>query len=585
MTFLQKIRYLFSRRDKKLFIAIGIVTFLMSLLEVLNLSLTMIFISSIMKFKTIAQTKYAGYLFRYTGPLTNQQIILFFGTVLIGFYLFRCVATLFYQYGIQKFFEKRRHALTFRLFNNYLHFNYQDFAAQNPATINKAIFIDSITLMTIISSIQMLFAEISTLILLYASLLVVNWKMTIILSFVLSLKVMTLLKIFSGKLAIEGNKMARHSRNISQLYNESYRNFKLVKLHGNEKNILSRFNKESKHLIQANIMRKVLQLTPRVFLETVGFTILVSAVMYIVYKIATPEYLIPILAMYALAFYRFMPSMTRIMEAYNQIVFSKNTIHISDEIMDQSEQFGEEQVSFGEKLSLKNISFYYKKDKNVLSDLSLEIKKQERIAFIGGSGAGKSTLADIIMGFYLPKTGKFFIDDQELTKENLRAWRKKIGYIPQQIYLFDGTVGENVAMGRKYDKEKVIKALKKANIYEFLLEKDGIETKVGEGGILLSGGQMQRVAIARALYSDPEILVLDEATSALDNETETKIMEEIYNCHKDKTLIIIAHRLTTVLRCEKIYKIENEKIELVDHDELIYSQLGTHDTKAQENVF
>jgi ABC-type multidrug transport system fused ATPase/permease subunit len=143
-----------------------------------------------------------------------------------------------------------------------------------------------------------------------------------------------------------------------------------------------------------------------------------------------------------------------------------------------------------------------------------------------------------------------------------------IGYIPQQIYLFDGTVGENIIFGRKYDEQKAITALKKANVYDFLIKENGLETRVGEGGIRLSGGQMQRIAIARALYSNPEVLVLDEATSALDNKTETNIMNEIYNLNRDKTLIIIAHRLSTVLKCEKIYRVEDKNVFLVNKNEI-----------------
>jgi ABC-type multidrug transport system fused ATPase/permease subunit len=373
-------------------------------------------------------------------------------------------------------------------------------------------------------------------------------------------------------------------RNIGKLFNESFRNFKLVKLFGQEQKILSRFQEENKNLIRASIMRNVLLETPRLFLETIGFTILVSAVMYIVYKVATPEYVIPILSMYALAFYRFMPSTTRIMEAYSQISFNKGTIELSEEIMVQEEKLGNKLSTFEKLLEIKNLSFGYQENKPVLTNVFLNIKKHERIALVGESGAGKSTLADVIMGFYLIKNGAIFADGQKLTKENIKSWRKKIGYIPQQIYLFDGTVAGNVVMGRDFCEEQVIKVLKKANIYDFLLEKNGLKTKVGESGILLSGGQMQRIAIARALYSDPEILVLDEATSALDDKTESKIMNEIYSAHKDKTLIIIAHRISTVLRCEKIYEIKDCKIEPVAHESLI-KKLNKKSEHSQKNLF
>jgi ABC-type multidrug transport system fused ATPase/permease subunit len=159
-----------------------------------------------------------------------------------------------------------------------------------------------------------------------------------------------------------------------------------------------------------------------------------------------------------------------------------------------------------------------------------------------------------------------------LTQENFKAWRNKIGYVPQSIYLFDGTVGENVAFGRAFDEQRVSNVLKKAHVYDDLLSNNGIYSKVGDCGIMLSGGQRQRIALARALYDDPEVLVFDEATSSLDHETESKIMEEIYSIDKNKTLIIVAHRLTTVEHCEKIYKIDKGRVFLVDDIKMLYKR-------------
>jgi len=156
--------------------------------------------------------------------------------------------------------------------------------------------------------------------------------------------------------------------------------------------------------------------------------------------------------------------------------------------------------------------------------------------------------------------GDIFVDGVRICDDNIKSWRSKVGYIPQAVYLFDGTVAQNVIFGEDYDEQRLIEVLKQAKIYDFLQTKEGANTLVGEGGIMLSGGQKQRIAIARALYKNPDILVLDEATSALDDETETQIMDEIYDVSKDKTLIIIAHRLSTIKRCKKIYRVENGKV-------------------------
>jgi len=271
---------------------------------------------------------------------------------------------------------------------------------------------------------------------------------------------------------------------------------------------------------------------------------------------------LPILMAFILGLYRLMPSVNRIMSAYNQIMFySKSLEIIHNELIYEVEDLGDEEIEFNKKIECKDMSFEYIEGKRVLDNINLEIKKGESVGFVGSSGSGKSTLIDILSGLYKPKSGKVLVDGVELNEKNVKSWRKKIGYIPQNIYLVEGSVAENVAFGEEIDEEKVREALKKANILEFLeTHHEGIYTQVGDNGIKLSGGQKQRIAIARALYNDPEILVLDEATSALDNATEAKIMEEIYKLGENKTLLIIAHRLSTLDNCDKIVKLENGKI-------------------------
>jgi ATP-binding cassette, subfamily B, bacterial PglK len=210
---------------------------------------------------------------------------------------------------------------------------------------------------------------------------------------------------------------------------------------------------------------------------------------------------------------------------------------------------------------LNDVSFSYGVDE-ILKGVNIVISKGDKIAFIGESGSGKSTLVDIIMGLHKVNKGKFIIDNSVINNSNVKDWRTKIGYIPQEVYLFDGTVADNVVLGRKYDENKIKSALKKSKIYDYLILSKGINTMVGENGSLLSGGQKQRIAIARALYGNPEILVLDEATSALDFDTESKIMNEIYKIDKNLTIIIIAHRINTLDKCDTIYKIENNALQV-----------------------
>ncbi|EHR1320558.1 ABC-type lipopolysaccharide transporter PglK, partial [Campylobacter jejuni] len=205
--------------------------------------------------------------------------------------------------------------------------------------------------------------------------------------------------------------------------------------------------------------------------------------------------------------------------------------------------------------------FGYEGKKYLFKNLNLNIKKGEKIAFIGESGCGKSTLVDLIIGLLKPKEGQILIDEQELNANNTKNYRQKIGYIPQNIYLFNDSIAKNITFGDAVDEEKLNRVIKQANLEHFIKNlSQGVQTKVGDGGSNLSGGQKQRIAIARALYLEPEILVLDEATSALDTQSEAKIMDEIYKISKDKTMIIIAHRLSTITQCDKVYRLEHGKL-------------------------
>jgi ABC-type multidrug transport system fused ATPase/permease subunit len=237
------------------------------------------------------------------------------------------------------------------------------------------------------------------------------------------------------------------------------------------------------------------------------------------------------------------------------IYYHKSIDIVDEELKITQENLASKIVKFNQKIELINVDFSYQ-EKTVLKNITLTINKGEKIAFVGESGAGKSTLVDLIIGLYKPNKGQVKIDGTLLDESNLQNWRSQIGYIPQQVYLFDGTIADNVCFGRELNETLLEKVLKQANIFDFLQTKQGVNTLVGEGGIQLSGGQKQRVAIARALYGQPEILALDEATSALDDKTEKIIMDEIYRVSENKTLIIIAHRLSTVKHCDKIFKIE-----------------------------
>ena len=559
---LSKLRTLLTRRDKHFLLGLFLFSIVISIVETAGISLIMPFISLSTDFSLIDTNKYYHEVYNLFHFEKKVDFVLVFGIGLIFFYLFRSFVNFFYFYLLARFSQGRYHLLAYRLFENYMGMEYKDFVTKNSSVLTKSIVNEASNLTTLISSVLFMFSEIFIVILIYTMMLYVNYKITFLLTLVLMVNAILMVKTISSKIKIAGSNRADLQKIFYEIINKSFGNFKLIKLQMDEKKLMQEFSKASYGYSQANVTNDTLSHFPRLFLEAIGFGMIVFIITYLVWKYENNiSSALALISMFVLALYRLMPSANRLMSSYNQILFHYKSLEIvHNDLMYDIEKLGMQEQEFSTNIELSNIFFEYDNNKPVLRDVSLQIQKGDKVAFIGESGSGKSTIVDIIIGLYRPISGTITIDNIGLDNENLSSWRKKIGYIPQSVYLFDGTVGENVSFGNTYKKEKVENCLKQAKIYDFLQTKNGTETIVGEGGVMLSGGQKQRIAIARALYSNPEVLVLDEATSALDNETEAEIMHEIYEISKNKTLIIIAHRLSTIERCNKVFKIEDGRV-------------------------
>lgn len=557
----KKLLAITTRQEKKNFIILIFMSIFLSIIETVGISAIMPFITLASDPSKIVSNKYSKMVYDFFEFSTTTNFMIFFGLFLIGFYIFRATYSMLYNYILNKFAFGRFHAFAFRLFKNYTNLPYKRFVKRNSAELIKTIVNEASNLSFYMQSLLLIFSEFFTVVLLYALLLLMDWKMTLVLTILLGAKALFLLFFLKKRIEKEGLKRSIMQSKFYKILNETFGNFKIIKLIQNEEKLYSEFSNISYGYARANIVSNTLSQLPRLSLETIGFGVLIGIVVYVLFKYNDARFVLPIISMYALALYRILPALNRILSNYNTLLFLSSSLDIvySDLICTPQTE-GKDFIDFKNKIELTNVSFEYNKNKKVLENINIIINKGDKVAFVGESGSGKSTLVDLIIGLYKPLSGEIVIDDKKLTSDNVKSYRSKVGYIPQSIYLFDGTVGENVSFGYEYDKEKIIKVLKKANIYDFLSSKEGIDTLVGDGGIQLSGGQKQRIGIARALYSDPEILVLDEATSALDNETEAKIMDEIYETSHDKTLLIIAHRLSTIERCDRKIMLANGKI-------------------------
>lgn len=559
---LKKIFFILSKEDKKFLFSLLLFSVFISFIESFAISLVMPFITLASDFSYFDKNKYLIQLKDYLA-LPVFEIIVYFGVVLIVFYVLRALLNSYYFHLLARFSKGRYHAIAYKVFAKFLNTDYENFTQKNQSEILKSITGEVYNLSTMISSFLLMMSEIFVVLLLYTLMLLVNYKITLFLSLFMLVNAFILIKVLSPIVKKAGLKREEAMKNFFEILNTNLNNFKLIKLKTKEDGVLNLFKTQSEIFARANITNESVSAMPRIYLEGVGFCVLVFIVVFLVFKNQSDiSGILATISIFVLALYRLMPSANRIITSYHDLLYYRSSLDIIYQILKQKEEsLGEEKIDFEKELRLENLTFGYKDKKNLFTCLNLSIKKGEKIAFIGESGCGKSTLVDIIIGLLSPREGRVLLDENELNMKNVKNYRQKIGYIPQNIYLFNDSIAKNISFGDEVDEEKLQRVIKQANLEHFVKNlPQGVQTKVGDGGSNLSGGQKQRIAIARALYLDPEILVLDEATSALDTESEARIMDEIYKISKDKTMIIIAHRLSTITRCDSIYRLENGKL-------------------------
>jgi ATP-binding cassette subfamily B protein/ATP-binding cassette subfamily C protein len=491
----------------------------------------------------------------------KNSFVIALGFVIIGFYVFRALYNVAYTYILSRFSFGVFRYFSEKLFRIYLSLPYLSFIQRNSSELTQHIVTEANNTGILLLNALQMFAEAFTVLLLYGFMVAIQWQITLVLTGILGLVVFLVLTVVLRISRRQGIRRAEAYKKVYQILAETFGNFKFIRLKGNGNSIIQEFTKFTQRIAQTQRANSVLGIIPRCILESSGFALIIGTVNFILWRYRSAETIIPVISLYALSLYRILPATTRMLTSINQISFFQRSLEIVyDDIHQETLQEGNDALSFAKTIRINNLSFNYIAEQKVLQNVSLLIHKGEKVAVVGESGSGKSTLIDVLIGLHKPTMGGLYVDDVAVTDANIQSWRRKIGYIPQNIYLFDGTVGENVSFGSVTDKNRITEALKMANIWDFLQEREGIDTRVGEGGIQLSGGQKQRIGIARALYTNPDVLVLDEATSALDTETETKIMDEIYRISADKTLIVIAHRLTTVERCDRLIEIEDGRL-------------------------
>ncbi len=371
----------------------------------------------------------------------------------------------------------------------------------------------------------------------------------------------------------EGLKLHHREQGIAAQHLMS--GIKPVLVHNRTEHFISQIRYHSSALAGLHAKLPIYNNGPRYIVEPLAFGGMIGVVLLMILRGQPFAEVVPTLAVLALAGYRILPTVQLLYGQLSTVTAWSYTLGELEAELHSLEKNGDapkiipsgpiRPLPFSRTIALKGVSFKYPVSEHpVINNISLDIHKNESVGIVGTTGSGKSTLVDLILGLHSPSSGKIVIDDTELTKDLLPAWRSKIGYVPQEIYLLDESIGANIAFGipkSEINKDLLKKAAEAAQILDFIntLPK-GFDSLVGERGARLSGGQRQRIGLARALYHQPEILILDEATSALDNETEAAVMETIRSLHGNMTLIIIAHRLTTLRGCDKVISLQKGSV-------------------------
>ncbi len=574
-----KLSYILDKKQKRQFIILGIMIFIGGALETLGVSAMIPVVTVIMDPEQlmgfIRQYDILQSLYDFLHIQNSKQLILTLLMALMAIYVIKNVYSLFLTYRQNTFITRTRNKMISRVMREFLNRPYEAYLGADIPTVFRITDSDIPQSFALLLAMLQLASELVVSILIFGVLVMANWKMTLFIILIFGGMTLIIIKVLKPRLNKIGKKNQDIQSRIAKWRIQAIYGLKDVKVLNREEFFIRNYYESGK--IGANVARNyaVLNNAPRLLIETVFIVSILAFISVFVLNGGDTTSLVSTLAAFGIAAIRVMPSFTRINTYVTEISYTqpsldylyqnlqegmKTDAHIAAE----KERAKSAKLSLQDKIELKGITFAYPgTDKNIFTAAGMEVPKGKSVGIIGTSGAGKSTIVDILLGLLHAQEGKITCDGRDIF-ENYESWLAQIGYIPQSIYLVDESIRDNIAFGidrDKIDEKRLWEVLAEAQLEEFVKElPEGLDTTIGDRGVRLSGGQRQRIGIARALYHNPEILVFDEATSALDNDTEKAVMDAINSFHGKKTMIIIAHRLNTIAKCDLIYKVEKEKL-------------------------
>ncbi len=572
ITVLKKMLRILNRGDKKKLILLTIIHLLSSIVGLFGIASIIPFMKIVSDPHYIISNKWLKMIYEFTRFSDITNFIVFVGGVLLVVFIFSNVIIALSTWYNIRFSRNIGISLSQNIYNKYLSNNYEFFLQRNSSELLKNIIseVNNVITQTIKPLVDLISKAFLTLAIL-SFLIYYNPITAFFVIFVLGGVYILIFTIIKKSLSHSGTEMVKWNMSRHKEILESFGGIKDVKLMSKENYFFKNFTRASKNFENNLCHIQILGQMPKYFLETIAFGgILALSLTLIILKKNVNE-IFPVLAVYAFAGYRLMPAIEAVFRSFASIRGSSASLDLlyKEVYIDTSRLIAhiplksdKSSIQLNNEIVLKNIVFTYaNKEKPIFNGINLSIQANTTVAFVGTTGCGKTTIIDIMLGLLKPDAGELIVDDVEITDLNLRDWQKQIGYVPQHIFLSDDTIKSNIAFGvdvNDINESAVIQAAKIANLDNFIANEldEGYNTIVGDKGVRLSGGQRQRIGIARALYNNPDLLVFDEATSALDNVTEAAVMEAIESLTGKKTIIIIAHRLSTVKKCDMIYFIE-----------------------------
>ena len=579
VSLLHKVGYLFDKKQKRQLVGLGVLIFIGGFLETLGVSMLLPVVQVIMDPDAIMDNPLVAKVVDILNIRTDKELIIVMLGSLIALYVIKNAYLLFQIYVQNTFVTRNRNRMISRVMREFLNRPYEEYLGADIPTVFRLTDSDIPNAFQLVLVMIQMVTEIVVAVSLSVMLVIVSPVMSLFIVVIFLGMTLVITKILKPRLNKIGHKNQEIQSRIAKWRIQSIYGLKDVKVLHREEFFVRNYYESG--AVGANVARNyaVFNNMPRLLIETVFMAAMLLFIMLYMLNGGDIAVLAPQLTAFAVAAIRVMPGTNRINTYLSEIAYSQPCLDYLYENLNESMKMdvngsvtgltGARQpdlpkLELQDKIVLDHITYAYPNTvKNIFTDAHMEVKKGQSVGIMGPSGAGKSTIVDILLGLLHVQEGTITCDGMSIF-DNYPSWLAKIGYIPQSIYLIDESIRDNIAFGidaDRIDDKRIWEVLEEAQLKEFVEElPEGLETTIGDRGVRISGGQRQRLGIARALYHNPEILVFDEATSALDTDTEKAVMDAINSFHGRKTMVIIAHRLNTIAKCDVIYKVEDEMI-------------------------